>query len=68
MSKKEKPDIQNNLRKLEEISAWFEKQEEINLEEGLQKVKEGAEIIKATRSRLKRIKNEFEEIQKSLQD
>ena len=40
---KEKPETQNlnnNLKRLSEITKWFENQEEINVEEGLKKIKE----------------------------
>lgn len=68
MPRKEKDDLKANFRRLEEISTWFEEQTEIDLEKGLEKVREGATLIKATRLQLKNIKNEFEEIQKSLED
>ena len=69
MSKKEETKEQNltgNIRKLSEISEWFEKQEEVDVEEGLKKVKEAAAIIKASRERLKVVENEFEEIKKEM--
>ena len=40
--------------------------EEIDVELGLQKVKEGMKLIKASRQRLKEIENEFEEIKKEI--
>ncbi|MBZ1348591.1 MAG: exodeoxyribonuclease VII small subunit [Candidatus Nealsonbacteria bacterium] len=64
MSRK-KPDIQNlgdNLKKLSIITEWFEGQEEIDIEQGLKKVKEAAVLIKASKERLKAVENEFEEI------
>lgn len=66
---KEKPDIKNlsdNLKRLSEITKWFENQEEIDIEEGLKKVKEAAALIKVSRERLKGIENEFEEIKKEV--
>ena len=50
------------LKQLEEINSWFDSQEELDLELGLQKVKEGMQLVKASRMRLKQIENEFEEI------
>lgn len=66
---KEKPDIKNlsdNLKKLSEITEWFENQKEIDIEEGLQKVKEAVGLIKASKERLKAVENEFEEIKKEV--
>jgi exonuclease VII small subunit len=69
MAKKEETTGQNlttNIKKLSEISEWFEGQEEIDVEEGLKRVKEAAAIIKASRERLKAVENEFEEIKKEV--
>ncbi len=66
---KEKPDIKNlsdNLKKLSEITEWFENQGEVDIEEGLKKVKEAAGLIKASKERLKAVENEFEEIKKEV--
>ena len=67
---KEKEDIKNlnyNLKKLSQITEWFENQQEVDVEEGLQKVKEAALLIKASKERLKKIENEFEEIKKEVE-
>ena len=66
---KEKPDIKNlsnNLKQLSKITEWFENQEDIDIEEGLKKVKEAAVLIKASKERLKTIENEFKEIKKEV--
>ena len=66
---KEKPDIKNlsdNLKKLSEITEWFEGQEDIDIEEGLKKVKEAVGLIKASKERLRAVENEFEEIKKEV--
>ncbi|MFH1462528.1 MAG: exodeoxyribonuclease VII small subunit [bacterium] len=65
----EKADIKNlsdNLKKLSEITQWFEGQEDVDIEEGLKKVKEAAGLIKASKERLKAVENEFEEIKKEI--
>lgn len=65
----EKPDIKNlsnNLKQLSKITEWFENQEDIDIEEGLKKVKEAVILIKASKERLKAIENEFEEIKKEV--
>jgi exonuclease VII small subunit len=55
-----------NLKKLSEIAEWFENQEEVDVEEGLKKVKEAVKIIKTSKDRLKEIENEFEEVKKEI--
>jgi len=61
-----KQDLTTDLKKLSDISEWFEEQEEVDVEEGLKKVKEAAALIKASRERLKAVENEFEEIKKEI--
>ena len=56
--------LSSNLKRLSEITDWFENQEEIDVEEGLEKVQEAAVLIKASKERLKAVENEFEEIVK----
>ena len=63
----EKQDLTSDLGKLSEISGWFEEQEELDIEEGLKKVKEAAELIKRSKARLKEIENEFEEIKEKIE-
>ena len=65
-SQEEKNDITASLKKLEHIVSWFEEQDEVDVEEGLQRVKEGAVLIKDLKNRLKKVENEFEEIKKDL--
>jgi len=61
-----KNNLNDSLKKLSDIVSWFEEQKEVDIEIGLTKVKEGAQLIKASRERLKTIENEFEEIKKDL--
>ena len=66
---KEKPtpkNLNSSLKRLSEITKWFDDQEEIDVEEGLNKVKEAAGLIKTSKERLKAIENEFEEIKKEI--
>lgn len=58
--------LNNNLKKLSEITEWFDNQEEIDVEEGLNKVKEAVSLIKESKVRLKEVENEFEEIKKEI--
>ena len=71
--KKEKKDegevnLSQNLEQLARIAAWFEEQDEIDIEEGLKKVKEASGLIKESRGRLQDIENEFQEIKKTIED
>lgn len=59
--------LNTNLRRLYEITEWFDNQEEIDVEEGLKKVKEAVGLIRASKSRLKEVENEFEEIKKEIE-
>ena len=63
-----KNNLSENLKKLSEISDWFEQREEVDIEEGLKKVKEAIGIIKKSKDRLKEIENEFEEIKKDVEE
>jgi exonuclease VII small subunit len=58
----------SGLKKLSEIVSWFEEKEEVDVEEGLKKVKEASLIIKESKKRLKEIENEFHEIKKEVDD
>jgi len=62
-----KIDLSDSLKNLAELVSWFENQKEVDVEQGLLKVKEGAELIKKSRERLKEIENEFEEVGKALE-
>ena len=64
----EKNNLNENLKKLSEISDWFDKIKEIDVEEGLAKIKEAVVLIKNSKNRLKEIENEFEEIKKEVND
>ncbi len=59
--------INEQLGQLETIVKWFEGQKEVDVEKGLEKMKEGAVLIKSLKSRLKEVENEFEEIKKDLE-
>lgn len=58
----DKKSLSENLKKLLVISNWFEEMKEVDIEEGLKKVKEAVAIIKNSRTQLQEIENEFEEI------
>lgn len=67
MPKEDTQNLNNNLKRLAEITKWFDNQEEVDVEEGLKKVKEAVGIIKVSKTRLKEIENEFEEIKKEIE-
>jgi exodeoxyribonuclease VII small subunit len=56
-------DFTQSVNKLEEINTWFQN-EDIELDEGLYKLKAGKELIKKCRTRLKEVENEFIKIKK----
>lgn len=54
------------LKSLENITEWFEAREDVDLDVALEKLKEGAELIKVLKEKLKYAENEFKEIKKSV--
>ena len=66
MAKINKESLGEQLKKLQQIVDWFDDQEEVDVEKGLEKVKEGAGLIKESKKRLKELENEFEEVRKDL--
>lgn len=54
----EKFDFADAVKKLEDINKWFQN-EDIDLDEGLQKLRTGKELIKQCRTRLQNVENEF---------
>ena len=63
----EKLNLSESLKKLEGITEWFNDQQEVVVEKGLEKVKEGVQLVKASRERLKEVENEFEDVKKELE-
>ena len=63
-----KTNINDSLKKLAEIATWFERQKEVDVELGLEKVREGARLIKIARERLREIENEFVEVKKEMEE
>lgn len=58
--------LTETLKKIESIVAWFDAGD-VDVEQALEKVKEGATLIKTSRARLKEIENEFEVVKKELE-
>ena len=62
-----KINLKESLSKLNNIVEWFDNQEEVDVELGLEKVKEGAGLVKLCKARLSEIENEFEEIKRDFE-
>jgi exonuclease VII small subunit len=65
MMSKNKTDINNILKELEEINTWFDK-EDLDIQEALQKVTEAKTKIKQAKEYLKEVENTFIEIKEDL--
>jgi exonuclease VII small subunit len=63
-----KNNLNDNLKKLKDTVDWFEKREDVDVEEGLKRVKDAVKVIKDSRKRLREIENEFEEVKKELSE
>lgn len=63
---KTEANLNDQLNQLQAIADWFDEQTEVDVEEGLKKVKDAAGLIKSSQERLKEIENEFTEIKKEL--
>ncbi len=63
---KEDINLSDAIKELKQITEWFEKQDEINIEESISKIKQGAVLVKECKEKLKEMENTFEEIRKEL--
>jgi len=64
----EQKNLTESLSELEEIVSWFDEQGEVDVEQGLTKVKAAATLIKDSKARLAEIENEFQAIEKEIND
>lgn len=64
--KMESASIDETLKKLEGIAAWFEQQNEPSLEEGLRKIEEAVALLDTSRKRLGEIENRFDEVRRKI--
>lgn len=64
----EQKNLTESLSELEEIVTWFDEQGEVDVEQGLTKVKAAAVLIKDSKARLAEIENEFQAIEKEIND
>lgn len=58
--------LTESLAELQAIVGWFSTQENVDVEQGLEKVRTAASLIKASKARLSQIENEFREIEKEM--
>ena len=65
-TKKAEVNLTESLAELNEIVAWFGAQDEVDVEQGLEKVRAAATLIKGSKARLAQIENEFTEIEKEM--
>lgn len=63
----EKKKLKDSLKEIEGIINWFDDQEEIDVEAGLEKVKDGVALIKSSKERLKGLENEFKKVKEGLE-
>ncbi len=64
--KKQDVNLTESLAELNAIVGWFDEQENVDVEQGLEKVREAAKLIKDSKTRLAQIENEFKEIEKEM--
>ncbi len=67
MTKTKKQNLKEYLKQIEEITIWFDDQEEVDIEKALEKVKQATKLIKASKDKLAQVENEFKEIKKTVE-
>ena len=67
MAQDKKQNLKEYLLQIEKITTWFEDRDEIDIEEALEKVKQAAKLIKASKDKLAQVENEFKEIKKKVE-
>ncbi len=68
MANKEAGDFKKHLEEIGKILEWFDAQEELDVEQALEKIKKAAGLIKASKKRLVEVENEFKEIKKEIEE
>ncbi|MEW6617120.1 MAG: exodeoxyribonuclease VII small subunit [Patescibacteria group bacterium] len=68
MVKKESKQFKDQLKEIEKILEWFNAQEELDVEEALEKVKQASALIKLSKTRLKEVENEFKDIKREIEE
>ena len=67
MAQDKKQNLKEYLIQIEKITTWFEDRDEIDIEEALEKVKQAAKLIKASKDKLAQVENEFKEVKKTIE-
>jgi exonuclease VII small subunit len=67
MAKKETKSFKHHLGEIAAILEWFDSQEELDVEQALEKVKQAGELIKLSKARLVEVENEFREIKTKIE-
>ena len=67
MKKDKKFSMNQAMKKLEEINEWFQ-DEDIDLDEGLQKLQEAQELTKQVKKRPSEVENKFIDLKKDFQE
>ena len=65
MSAEQKTDFKSAMAELEEINLWFQG-EDVDLDEGLTKLKRAKELIKLCKGKLKEVENEFSTLKQEI--
>jgi hypothetical protein len=65
-AKKQESNLTESLAELTSIVEWFDEQDNVDVELGLEKVRVAAKLIKDSKARLSQIENEFKEIEKEM--
>ena len=64
--RKQEINLTESLAELGGIVEWFDEQDDVDVELGLEKVRQAATLIKGSKGRLAEIENEFREIEKEM--
>lgn len=68
MARKETKSFKHHLEEIAAILEWFDSQEELDVEQALEKVKQAGELIKLSKARLVEVENEFKEIKIKIEE
>jgi exonuclease VII small subunit len=68
MVKKETKSFKKYLEELAKILEWFDSQEELDIEEALEKIKSATALIKMSKERLGEIENEFKILKNEVEE
>lgn len=64
---KDNKSIKTSMNKLDDIVAWFEEQDDVDVEEGLKKVEAGSVLVRDLKGRLKKVENKFEDLKQEME-